>query len=426
MTYQEATEYLFAKTANYERQGQAGYKPGLANMLELDERLGHPHRRYPTIHVAGTNGKGSVAHTLAAFLQTRGLHVGLYTSPHLLDFSERIRIDGKPVGEAYVTAFTEEHRTFIEQLQPSFFEIATAMAFKYFSDMNVDIAVVETGLGGRLDSTNIITPVLSVITNISLDHTQLLGHTAAEIAWEKAGIMKQAVPCVVGEATPETRPVFETAARRTGSPLYFAEDEPLISGAEPHRGEPGMHYVTSWGLEFDGDLSGDFQARNANTILRAIGTLGIPAWQKTLGEAFGSVGRLTGLKGRWQTLRQHPTVVCDIGHNQGAWQHLGPLLRSISCRQMHIVFGMLRDKDVSQVLQMLPKHASYYFTKANTHRALPEAELAVMAHGEGLQGESYPTVSEAYTAAIGAAGKDDFIFVGGSNYVVAEVLKTAI
>ena len=426
MTYKETTDYLFAKTANYEHQGKAGYKPGLANMLELNEHLGHPHRNYLTIHVAGTNGKGSVSHSLAAFMQTMGMKVGLYTSPHLVDFSERIRVNGIPVSEDYVVAFVDQHRDIIDRLQPSFFEITTAMAFKYFSDEEVDIAIVEVGLGGRLDSTNIITPILSVVTNISLDHTQLLGNTLQEIAREKAGIMKPGVPCVVGEALPETRPVFEEVARLTLSPLYFAEDEPLIVASEPLKGKPGRHYTTCLGFEFDGDLQGDFQSHNVNTVLRAIDILGLPKWLSLACKALGHVASLTGLRGRWQTIHQQPTVVCDIGHNQGAWQQLGPLLHSVRCRQMHIVFGMLADKDVSSVLNMLPKSASYYFTKAGTHRAMPEAQLAALASKTGLKGKCYPTVREAYNAAMESAENDDFVFVGGSNYVVAEVLETVI
>lgn len=426
MDYQETTEYLFAKTANYELQGKSGYKPGLGNMLALDELLGHPHRHYRTIHVAGTNGKGSVSHTLAAMLQTCGYKVGLYTSPHLVDFSERIRINRQPVEHDYVVRFVAQHKDFIEQLQPSFFEVATAMAFKYFYDMQVDIAVIEVGLGGRLDSTNIITPDLSIITNISLDHTQMLGSTLGEIAHEKAGIMKQGVTTIIGEAREETRPVFDEVALQTGAHLIYAEDSPYITSAEPLTERPGMHYTTRQGITFDGELGGSFQAKNANTILCAIEALGLDGSQTNLDSAFSHVASLTGLQGRWQTLRTHPTVVCDIGHNMGAWQYLSRLLHQVECHRMHIVFGMLEDKDVTSVMSMLPRQAIYYFTKGTSHRAMPEAALRETGRQIGLQGECYPTVKEAYSAALRQADKDDFIFVGGSNYVVADLLKTSI
>lgn len=426
MDYQETTEYLFAKTANYELQGKSGYKPGLGNMLALDEHLGHPHRHYRTIHVAGTNGKGSVSHTLAAMLQTCGYKVGLYTSPHLVDFSERIRINGKPIEQEYVVSFVAQHKDFIEQLQPSFFEVATAMAFKYFYDQEIDIAVIEVGLGGRLDSTNIITPELSIITNISLDHTQMLGSTLSEIAREKAGIMKQGVTTIIGEAREETRPVFDEVALKTGAHLIYAEDAPRITSAEPLKDRPGMRYTTRQGITFDGELGGSFQAKNANTILCAIEALGLDSSQASLESAFGHIVSLTGLQGRWQTLRTRPTVVCDIGHNMGAWQYLSRLLHQVECHRMHIVFGMLEDKDVASVMALLPKHAIYYFTKGTSHRAMPEALLRETGRQIGLQGKCYPTVREAYNAALQQAENDDFIFVGGSNYVVADLMKTNI
>lgn len=436
MNYQQTIDYLFSQTANYERQGDSGYKPGLANMMALDERLGHPHRHYRTIHVAGTNGKGSVSHTLAAILQAWGFKVGLYTSPHLVDFCERIRIDGKTIPEDYVTTFTALHKSFFDQLQPSFFEIATSMAFKYFSDMDIDIAVVEVGLGGRLDSTNIITPVLSIITNISLDHTQMLGSTLAEIAGEKAGVMKAGVSCIVGEAVEETRPVFDRMASQKGAHLVYAQDAPRIVCAEPLTGRPGMHYTTASGMTFDGELAGSFQAQNANTVLCAIETLiaeeAIPRPQireqleRRIGEAFGNVSRTTGLRGRWQTLGIRPTVICDIGHNEGAWHYLGPLLKQINCPRMHIVFGMLADKDTNQVMSLLPHNASYYFTSPQSHRALTAQQLLETARRYSLEGTCYPSVREAYNAAVSHADADDFIFVGGSNYVVSEVLKTDI
>ncbi len=433
MTYTEATEYLFCQRPNFEKQGKNGYKIGLDSMLALDEHLGHPHRSFRCIHVAGTNGKGSVSHTLAAVLQQCGYEVGLYTSPHLVDFNERIRVNGKPVSHDYVVRFVEQHRHFFEPIGATFFEVTTAMAFQYFRDMGVEIAVVEVGLGGRLDSTNIIQPILSVITNISLDHTQLLGSTVEQIAREKAGIMKEGAPCVIGEAQPSLRAVFDEVAGQMGTDIIYAEDRaPLASAEELPTG--GMHYCTKKGAEFDGELSGSFQARNANTILCALEQLRRMGWlgddndasERNIEEAFGHVSALTGLQGRWQTVKSRPRVVCDIGHNIGAWQYLSRQLACVECREMKIVFGMMADKDVGTVLTKLPRQARYYWTKGDTPRALSEDKLQAYGQELGLEGDCYPTVEEAYQAAAAEAQPDDFIFVGGSNYIVAEFLKLSI
>lgn len=435
MTYKETVKYLFSQLPMFEKQGATGFREGLANTLALDEHLGHPHRHYATIHVAGTNGKGSVSHSIAAVLQTCGYRVGLYTSPHLVDFRERIRVDGTPVGEDFVVDFVANHRAFFEPLHPSFFEITTAMAFKYFEEEKVDIAVIEVGLGGRLDCTNIITPVLSVITNISMDHTQMLGDTLAKIAREKAGIIKRGVPVVVGETTTETRPVFMQAAKEKGAPVAWAEESPYIVGADfSHEGK--VIYTTRYGYTIENQLCGHYQARNLNTVLKALqtlGTLGYPTdcmagtdKAKRLARqqaALKNVCGLTGLQGRWQQVREMPKVVCDTGHNTGAWQYLGKQIAHVACNQLRIVFGMVSDKDVDGVLQLLPKDAVYYFTKANSHRATPEEKLRKMAARHGLNGDSYPTVDQAYGAALGQAGCDDFIFVGGSSYVVADFLE---
>ena len=347
MTYKETTEYLFSQLPMFEKQGAAGYKEGLYNTKELDRHFGHPHRSYRTIHVAGTNGKGSCSHTLAAFLQECGYRVGLYTSPHLKDFRERIRVDGAPIGEKYVVDFVESERGFFEPLHPSFFELTTAMAFKYFKEQGVDFAVVEVGLGGRLDCTNIITPELSVITNISFDHTQFLGDTLAKIAAEKAGIIKSGVPVVVGESLPETRPVFTAKAAEAGAPIAFAEDDAEVTSARPD-GKGGMAYATKHFGTLYGELGGIYQAKNANTVLTAIRQLTATgtvcandgAHSRTTGEAakaaFARVSELTGLMGRWQKVRSHPTVVCDTGHNVGGWKYLGEQLRQVECRKMHI------------------------------------------------------------------------------------------
>lgn len=437
MTYEETCEWLFHQTANYESQGQGGYKASLDNMHKLDEYYKHPHNSFKSIHVGGTNGKGSVSHTIAALLQVCGYKVGLYTSPHLADFSERIRINGQPISEDYVVSFTDEGKPFFEKVGATFFEIATAMAFKYFSDNNIDIAVVEVGLGGRLDSTNIITPVLSVITNISLDHTQILGSSLEQIAMEKGGIIKDAIPVVIGETTPETRPIFDALAQQCDAPIIYAEEMNEIEEAEFLPEESGIYYKTKHLGSFKGQLCGQCQVANAKTIaacLDVLSKLGFLSTvtseatrisiQKEVSMAFLNVCDITGLKGRWQVVRANPTVITDIGHNVGAWQYLSEQLKALKCRQLHIVFGIVGDKDIYGVMSMLPKDAIYYFTKASTPRALPEQSVLVFGQQFGLNGECYPTVAEAYSAAMRAAENNDIIFVGGSNYVVADFLNS--
>lgn len=438
MNYKETCEYLYNQMPMFERQGASGYKEGLSNTLALDEHLGHPHFAYKTIHVGGTNGKGSVSHTIASILQESGYRVGLYTSPHLVDFRERIRINGKPISQQYVVNFVEEHRAFFEPLHPSFFEVTTAMAFQYFKEKNIDIAVVEVGLGGRLDCTNIIQPLVSVITNISFDHTQFLGDTLAKIAGEKAGIIKRGTPVVIGETNAETRPVFEAKAREMDAPIVFAEDHPQVISAEP-RAEGGMHYHLKEMGEMNGDLGGIYQKQNMNTVLFALEELRKQGYLAStfegltyqrcrleLEKGVNHVAENTGLMGRWQIVNQIPKVVCDTGHNVGGWQYLSRQLATVHCQQMHIVFGMVDDKDIDKVLDLLPKHAKYYFTKAQTKRALSETIVAEKAKTHGLEGEAYPTVNEAYKAAYRSASANDFIFVGGSSYVVGDFLKDFI
>lgn len=421
MNYQEVIQYLYNVTPVFEHIGAAAYKPGLQTTEALDAHYGHPHRHYRTIHVAGTNGKGSVSHSLASILQEAGLRVGLYTSPHLVDFRERIRVNGECIGEDYVIRFVEdfiswnsantqapEHK---DTLYPSFFELTTALAFKYFADANVDVAVIEVGLGGRLDCTNIIRPELCIITNIALDHTQFLGSTLAEIASEKAGIIKEGVPVVIGETTPETKPVFEKKADEAHAPIVYAEDFEWTDALP------------------DFELKGSYQAKNLQTILCAASQLEKLEKQNAgnmasvIPQALTRVCQNTGLMGRWQTLRQQPLVVCDTGHNPAAWQYLAPQITSQPCRQLRIVFGMVDDKDIDTVLAMLPKHACYYFTQASTHRAIPAERVAELARHHQLNGNTYPTVAQAYEAAFADAHHDDFIFVGGSSYVVADLLS---
>ncbi len=407
MTYQQTIDYLFHVTPVFEKVGAGAYKEGLSNTWAMDEHFGHPHRQFKTIHVAGTNGKGSCSHTIAAILQSAGYKVGLYTSPHLVDFRERIRVNGLMVSEEYVIDFVENERAFFEPLHPSFFELTTAMAFKYFAEQHVDIAVIEVGLGGRLDCTNIITPVLSIITNISFDHTQFLGNTLAEIAAEKAGIIKQGVPVVVGETTPETLPVFEAKAQEVHAPLHLAEQY-----------EPDCDY--------DFELKGSYQDKNKRTILCAMHCLQelleMEDVHGAIAQGMAHVCELTGLVGRWQTLRQQPLVVCDTGHNVGGWTYLSEQIKAQKCRQLRIVFGMVDDKDINTVMEMLPKDAVYYFTQASTHRAIPVGKVMEYATSHGLRGNGFSNVKDAYHQALQDASTEDFIFVGGSSYVVADLL----
>lgn len=407
MNYTETCEYLFNQMPMFERQGASGYKEGLSNTRALDEHFQHPHTKYKTIHIAGTNGKGSCSHSIAAILQTAGYRVGLYTSPHLVDFSERIRVNGEPISEKYVIDFVERERHFFEPLHPSFFEVTTALAFKYFSDMNVDVAVIEVGLGGRLDCTNIISPILSVITNISFDHTQFLGDTLAKIAAEKAGIIKKSTRVVIGEATPETRPVFEAKAKEMCAPICFAEDNPYENAAD---------LMT--------DLQGTYQNKNANTILTAVANLPeLNVGNDDIRNGLANVCTLTGLKGRWQTLAQHPLTICDTGHNVAGWKYLSRQIAQQPCDALHIVFGMVDDKDIDTVMDMLPKNAKYYFTKAETHRAVNEMVLREKAEERSLSGNTYTSVLQAYNAVKKNAKDNDFVFIGGSSYVVADLLK---
>lgn len=411
MDYQDTLAYLYNSVPMFQQVGGAAYKEGLENTLELDAHLGHPHRRFRTIHVAGTNGKGSCSHTLAAILQEAGYRTGLYTSPHLLDFRERIRINGKPIPQEYVVNFVARERPFFEPLHPSFFELATAMAFRYFADEAVDVAVIEVGMGGRLDCTNIIRPDLCLITNISPDHTQFLGHTLAQIAAEKAGIIKPGIPVVIGETTPETRPVFLHKAQEAGAPIYFAEEEKANKQAD----YPGLDF----------ELKGIYQEKNLRTLLTALPLLiqaGYKLDDRAVRNGFAHVVELTGLMGRWQKLHDLPTVVCDTGHNVGGIRYIVQQLEQQTFRTLRIVIGMVNDKDINGVLALLPRNATYYFTRASVKRALPEQELAALARQAGLAGNCYPDVPTAVRTAQKESLPEDFIFVGGSNFIVADLL----
>lgn len=424
MNYSETIHYLFNVTPLFQNLGAGAYKPGLRTTEALDEHFEHPHHRFRSIHVAGTNGKGSCSHTIAAILQAAGYKVGLFTSPHLLDFRERIRINGIMIPEQYVIDFVEKEKSFFEPLHPSFFEITTAMAFKYFAEEHVDVAVIEVGLGGRLDCTNIIKPELSIITNISFDHQQFLGNTLTEIAGEKAGIIKRDIPVIIGETVPETRLVFKEKAKTVDTRIIFAEDAPIVLKSFVNGKNFRVYNTTIYG-EIFGALTGDCQDKNTNTILTAITHLDcfkIPL--QAILRGFAEVCETTGLMGRWQYIQKNPTVVCDTGHNMGGWKYLGERLTKISQEQtLKIVFGMANDKDIDGVLEILPKTAQYYWAHASVDRALTESQLEGIAAKYALRGKKFTTVEAAYKQALLEASANDFIFVGGSNFVVSDLLS---
>lgn len=427
MDYKETIEYLYSQAPLFQQVGNKAYKEGLENTLALDAHTGHPHREFRTIHVAGTNGKGSTSHTLAAILQSSGLKVGLYTSPHLLDFRERIRVNGTPIPEDYVIKFIEENRSFTEPLHPSFFEVTTAMAFRYFADSKVDLAVIEVGLGGRLDCTNIITRDLSIITSIGFDHTQFLGNTLAEIASEKAGIIKPGIPVVIGEVCKETRPVFQAKAEACNSRIVFSTDNCKIISTSNPDSDTLIYHTGEFG-DIKACLTGDCQRQNAETILTAVQVLkedaGYSVSKADVLEGFSNATDMTGLHGRWETVAASPRIICDTGHNSHGLKHIARQLDRLHRQnggKLGIVFGMVNDKDVSTVLELMPKDAAYYFTQASVHRAIPAEELRELATGHGLAGASYPSVESALQAARNDLSEADIIFVGGSSYVVADL-----
>ncbi len=424
MNYQETLNYLYNSTPVFEHVGAVAYKEGLQNTLALDKHFNHPHTNFKTIHIAGTNGKGSCSHSLASILQEAGYKVGLYTSPHLVDFRERIRVNGQCISKERVVKFVEDERKFFEPLHPSFFELTTALAFKYFDEQKVDIAIIEVGLGGRLDCTNIISPILSIITNISFDHTQFLGDTLAKIAAEKAGIIKKGVPVIIGEANEETSPVFQSKANEVNSDIVFAEDNAIVTSSSP-MADGGRRYYLSNNSTLVGELSGDYQERNMNTILCACNILkqmNIIKNDDVIAKGLTNICKNTGLLGRWQTIQNNPTVVCDTGHNVGGWNYLAPQIKRQQYNQLRIVFGMVDDKDINSVMYLLPKNAIYYWTQAESKRAIKAERVAEIAIKHDLRGEIFDNVEVAYTKALQDSNKDDFVFVGGSSYIVADLL----
>ena len=424
MTYEQAINYLYESAPLFQNIGAGAYKEGLGNTELLDKHFQHPHRQYATIHVAGTNGKGSVSHTLASILQSQGMKVGLYTSPHLTDFRERIRVNGEMIPQARVVSFVEQERTFFEPLHPSFFELTTALALQYFAEENVDIAVIEVGLGGRMDCTNIIQPLVSIITNISFDHIQLLGNTLEKIASEKAGIIKPGIPAIVGEWGKESvAEVFMNKAEEAGTSLVFADRENEIVDFTLTPGQGYTYHTATFGT-IHGELEGLCQEKNTATILEAIKALrrkGIHISNQAVQDGFAKVSIHTGLRGRWQKIADKPLTICDTGHNVGGMQYITRQLATTPHQALHIVIGMVNDKDVNTVLSMLPQDATYYFTQASVRRAMPSDQFAQEASRHGLKGQCYPTVHDAYLAAKAASSEEDLIFIGGSTFIVADL-----
>ncbi len=427
MNYKETIEYLFSRLPMFSKTGASALKKDLTNTLALCESLGNPHTKFKSIHVGGTNGKGSVSHMLAAILQSAGFKTGLYTSPHLRDFRERIRINGEMISEAEVVEFTKGIKEDIELIEPSFFELTVAMAFDHFAKHQVDIAIIEVGLGGRLDSTNIINPELSIVTNIGMDHMNILGDTLALIAKEKAGIIKRGIPAVVGERHPETDPIFEEAAQLVNAPLHFATDTLSASTAVYSPTGVKLTITGSSALpqQLALDLSGTYQEKNLVTVLSAVlqlRALNFKIDNDKILQALTQVKSITGLKGRWQTLKDTPLTICDTGHNEHGIREVLKSIARTSYNKLHIVLGMVKDKDITKVLSLLPKEASYYFTMPAIERAKEARELAKEAAVFDLKGEIFSSVSEAVLAAQEQAGPEDLVFIGGSTFVVAEVV----
>lgn len=405
MNYQDTISWMFKQLPMYQNQGKTAYKKDLTNTLKLAEYLNHPENNFKTIHVAGTNGKGSTSHMLASILQEAGYKVGLYTSPHLKDFRERIKINGQVISEKFVTEFIEKHTQFLKVNSLSFFEMTVGMAFDYFSSQSVDIAIIEVGLGGRLDSTNIITPELSVITNIGFDHTQFLGDTLQKIAFEKGGIIKPNTPVVIGETQTETSIVFKEIATQKKAPIYFADQ--IIKKT------------------FKSDLNGLYQQKNMITVLQAINILNqgnFKITQQNIKKGLLNVFHNTGLKGRWQILQEKPKVICDTAHNVEGLKYIVKQLELEVFNQLHIVFGVVNDKDLTSILPIMPKKANYYFCKPNIPRGLEVEKLKAIFMSNGFVGEAYNSVNEALKNAKLNAHSEDLIYVGGSTFVVAEII----
>lgn len=428
MTYQQTLDFLYSKLPMFTRIGAAAIKKDLHNTLALCAALGNPQHQFKCIHVGGTNGKGSTSHMLAAILQQAGYKTGLYTSPHLKDFRERIRINGKMVSKAHVISFVKNQTQLIQEIEPSFFEVTVALAFDTFAKENVDVAIIEVGLGGRLDSTNIITPEVSVITNISLDHTNVLGDTLPEIAFEKAGIIKKHIPVVIGETHEETAPVFIEKAKLEQAPIYFADQHLSLANVQQKKAELIVDIIKDKQVIYPKltlDLTGSHQLKNVLTVIEATLKLKEKDYHisdEAIYNALKNVKKLTGLQGRWQTLNQKPLVICDTGHNKAGIAEVLQNINQTPHEELHMVIGMVKDKDISGVLALLPQNATYYFCQPALERALPAKELAAQALTFGLKGKTFTKVADAYENAFKSAHENDLIFVGGSTFVVAEII----
>ncbi|HXR83539.1 MAG TPA: folylpolyglutamate synthase/dihydrofolate synthase family protein [Hanamia sp.] len=426
MTYEESIHYLYNKLPMFSRIGAKAYKADLKNTLSLCNYLDNPQNKIKTIHIAGTNGKGSVSHMLAAVLQKNNYKTGLYTSPHLKDFRERIKINGNLVEQSFVIDFLERTKAISEEIKPSFFELTFVMALDYFARQQVDVAVIETGLGGRLDSTNVISPLLSVITNISFDHMDILGDTLVKIAFEKAGIIKQHIPAVIGEALPETRNVFSDKAKETNSKIFFAEEKYEVVESiykVKYLELEILNKETQAEVNYKLDLNGLYQQKNILSVLTAIDILkkDFSLKEEKIKVALAHVKKLTGLFGRWEVIHEKPLVVLDVAHNEDGIKQLLLQISQTKFKDLHIVFGMVKDKDIQKVLEQFPKNATYYFTKAHNPRALPEVELKEKAASYQLEGNTFSDVNKALKAAVEKASADDMIVVSGSVFVIAEL-----
>lgn len=430
MNYQETLDYMFNQLPMYQRTGKAAYKADLDNTLALDKHFNHPHEKFKTIHVAGTNGKGSTSHMLTSVLQKAGYKVGLYTSPHLRDFRERIKVNGEVIIEQYVIDFVESGKELFQEIKPSFFEMTVALAFNYFAEQQVDVAVIEVGLGGRLDSTNIIAPELSIITNISFDHTDFLGDTYRKIALEKAGVIKKNIPVVIGRKGAETKGVFINKAEEVQTSIYFAEDEYSVDNLKLTSDHKQSFTVKNNAgvLVYEDlklDLLGLCQRENVITVLMSLDILkeqGFSLSKENIYQGLECASKSTGLLGRWQIIGQHPLIVCDTGHNEDGIRAIVQQIKSISYESLHVVLGVVNDKNIDTILDYLPKDAVYYFTQASIPRALDAHLLAEKAQQKGLRGKVVSNVEDALHEAKEKAGENDMVFVGGSTFVVAEVV----
>lgn len=427
MTYQQTLDYLVTKLPLFSKIGAAAYKKDITNTVLLCNAAGDPQNKIRTVHVAGTNGKGSVSHMLAAIFQRSGYKTGLYTSPHLKDFRERIKIDGEFIPEDFIVSFVEKMKSISEEISPSFFELTAVMALQYFAEQKVDIAIIETGLGGRLDSTNVITPELSIITNIGYDHMNILGDTLEKIAFEKAGIIKPNVPVIIGESIPETKSIFLEKARSCNAKIVFAEDKYNIinSNLKVDALEAEVFETTNEQKErYTLDLNGVYQQKNLLTVLTAVEELnkaGFNLEKENIKQALASVKNLTGLHGRWDVIHQQPMIALDVAHNEDGIRQLLHQVSLCNYKKLHIVFGIVKDKNADKILSLLPKDVTYYFTRSQIPRALPEDELLEKAKTYNLKGEKYTEVNEALQAAIKSADKEDLVIVCGSVFVVGEV-----